>query len=106
MNFRCNVNEVTESVQRMKIRDGNSGSVNKVKSGSVRKKKSSKKSRSCQDPIRAAERRYRQGRRERVDDNVGVSDVGGSSSVIRVSSPREHSLAGNQRFGVFVKIKI
>ena len=75
----------------MNIRDDNSGSVNKVKSGSVRKKKN--KSRSCQDPIRAAERRYRQRRQERLDDNVGVSDVGGPSSVIRVSSPREHPLA-------------
>ena len=79
----------------MKIRGDNSGSVNKVKSGSVRKKR---KSKSCQDPIRAAERRYRQRRQERLDDNVGVSDVGGSSSVIRVSSPREHSSADTQRF--------
>lgn len=88
----------------MKIRDDNSGLVNKVKSGSVRKKKKSSKknkSKSCQNPIRAVERRYRQRRRERLDDYVGVSNVGGSSSVIQVSSPREHSLAETQRFGIF-----
>ena len=99
---------MTESVKRMTIGDDKSGSLNKVKSGSVKKKKSSKKSknRSSQDPIRAAERRYRQRRQERVDNDFGVSNAGGSSSVMQVSSASRESSVVNQRFGIFIKIRI
>ena len=97
---------MTESVKRMTIGDDKSGSLNKVKSGSVKKKKSSKKSKNSQDPIRAAERRYRQRRQERVDNDFGVSASGGSSSVAQVSSASRENSVVNQRFGIFIKIKI